>query len=116
MRYRRFFPPIQANTEQTFYQVLVEGKIQLLKCKSKNIQLFKDTDKPEEKKKEPSELYFAYMPGKKIVQVGFDATQLMANMSEYEWAIKEIMKKEKLKLKDEGKLVALFVLLNNQFQ
>jgi len=116
MRYRRFYPAIQANTEQTFYQVLVEGKVQLLKCQSKTILLFKDADSPEEKKKEPSELYFAYMPGKTIVQVGFDAAKILNSMSEYEWAIKDILKKEKLKVKDEGKLVDLFVMLNNQLQ
>ena len=68
---------------------MVDGKIELLKCKSKSILLFKDAGKPEERKKDPSELYFAYMPGKKIVQVGFDAAQLKANMPEYEWAIRE---------------------------
>jgi hypothetical protein len=116
MIFRNNYPPIQANTENTYYQVMVEGKIQLLKCMSKSILLFKDTDKPEERKKDPSELYFAYMPGKKIVQISFDAAQLMASMPEYEWAIKDIMKKEKIKLKDEAKLMDLFVLLNSQFQ
>ena len=37
-------------------------------------------------------------------------------MQEYDWAIREVMKKEKLKPKDEDKLVELFVLLHNQLQ
>jgi hypothetical protein len=116
MRYKRFYPAIQANTSATFYQVLVEGKIELLKCWSKNILLFKDPETPEEKKKDPEYLYFAYMPGGKIVQIKPDAEVLLKNMQEYDWAIREVMKKEKLKPNNEDKLVELFVLLHNQLQ
>src|SRR5688572_561330 len=34
MIFRKDYPAIQANTEQTFYQLMVDGKIQLLKCRS----------------------------------------------------------------------------------
>lgn len=116
MKYKRYYPAIQANTSATFYQVLVEGKIELLKCRSKSILLFKDPETPEEKKKDPGHLYFAYMPGGKIVQIKPDAEVILKNMQEYDWAIREVMKKEKLKPKDEDKLVELFVLLHNQLQ
>jgi hypothetical protein len=117
MIFRRNYPSIQANTPHTFYQILVEGKITLLKCMSKSILLFKDNDSPEARKDDPpGELYFAHMPGNKIVQVWFDAEKTIRNMSEYDWMLRDVMKKNKIKLKDEQRLVELFSLLNQQFQ
>lgn len=117
MIFRRNYPSIQSNTPETFYQILVEGKITLLKCMSKNILLFKDVTSPEERKEDPvQELYFAYMPGNKIEQVWFDAERTIKNMSEYDWMLRDVIKKNKIKLKDEQRLVELFALLNQQFQ
>jgi len=116
IKHKRFYPAIQANTSATFYQVLVEGKIELLKCRSKSILLFKNPDMPEERKKDPEFLYFASMPGGKIVQIETDAAVILKNMQEYDWVIREVMKREKLKPKDEDKLVELFVLLHNEMQ
>ncbi|MGQ0738148.1 MAG: hypothetical protein ACT4OJ_03725 [Bacteroidota bacterium] len=116
MRYKRFYPALQANTSATFYQVLVEGKIELLKCWSKSILLFKDPDMPGERKKDPEFLYFAFMPGGKIAQIKPDAETILKNMQEYDWVIREVMKREKLKPKDEEKLIELFVLLHNELQ
>ncbi len=116
MKYKRFYPAIQANSSVTFYQVLVEGKIELLKCRSKSILLFKDPQTAEERKKDPEYLYFVYMPGGKIVQIKPDAEVILKNMQEYDWVIREVMKKEKLKPNDEDNLVELFVLLHNELQ
>ena len=74
MKYKRFYPAIQANSSATFYQLLVEGKLSLLKCKAKSIFLFKDPGSAEERKKDPPKhLYFAYLPGNKIVQIYLNA-------------------------------------------
>jgi hypothetical protein len=117
MIFRRNYPSIQSNTQETFYQVLVEGKISLLKCMSKSILLFKDADSPEERKADPlQELYFAHMPGNKIEQIWFDAERTIKSMSEYDWMIRDVMKKNKIKLKDEERLIELFFQLNQQFQ
>lgn len=116
MLFRRFYPAIQANTTATFYQVLLDAEIALLKCSSKSILLFKDPDIPEEKRKDPAFMYFAALPGNKIVPVVPDAELLMKKMPEYSNAISSIMKKEKIKPKDEARLIQLFIHLNNVVQ
>jgi hypothetical protein len=114
MLYRRFYPPIQANSSATFYQLLVDGKISLMKCQAKSIFLFKDPAIPEERKKDPpKQLYFAFLPGKKIVQVDLDPEKISGAMPEYSNLIYDIIKKEKLKPKDEERLSLLFIHLNN---
>lgn len=114
MKFRRFYPAIQANTSATFYQVLVDARIELLKCKAKSILLFKDPAIPEEKKKDPEQLYFASLPGNKIIQVAPDADVLLKNLPEYSAQISAIMKREKIKPKDEHRLIQLFIHLNNE--
>lgn len=114
--YRRFFPALQANTPATFYQVLLDAKISLLKCSSKSILLFKDPDIPEEKRKEPAYMYFVHLPGNKIVPVAPDAELLQKKMPEYADKISAILKKEKFKPKDEGRLLQLMIHLNNEIQ
>jgi hypothetical protein len=116
MLFRRFYPAIQANSSATFYQVLVNAGISLLKCSSKSILLFKDPDIPEEKRKDPAFMYFASLPGNKIVAVAPDADLLMKRMPEYSNAISAIMKREKIKPKDENRLIELFIHLNNEMQ
>ena len=117
MLYRRFYPAIQANTPATFYKVLVEAKLQLLKCSAKSILLFKEPETPEQRREDPPEfLYFAYLPNGKIVQVEPNAEKLMNHLPEYKEKIREIIQKEKLKLKDEQRLIQLFVHLNNKLQ
>ena len=55
MLYRRFYAPIQANSPATFYKVLVEAKLQLLKCSAKTILLFKEPGTPEQRREDPPE-------------------------------------------------------------
>ena len=117
MLYRRFYPAIQANSSATFYKVLVEAKVQLLKCSAKSILLFKEPETPEQRREDPPEfLYFAYLPNGKIVQVEPNAEKLMNQMPEYKEQIREIIQKEKLKIKDEQRMIQLFVHLNNTLQ
>ena len=117
MLYRRFYPAIQANTPATFYKVLVEAKVQLLKCSAKSILLFKEPETPEQHRETPPEfLYFASLPNGKIVQVEHNAEKLMNQLPEYREIIREIIQKEKLKVKDEQRMIQLFVHLNNKLQ
>ena len=114
MLFRRFYPPIQANTPATFYRVLVEAPLQLLKCQAKTILLFKDPMTPEQHKKDPpAEMYFAALPDGQIVQVEPDVDKLKKQLPAYSNMITEIIRSEKLKVKDEKRLVQLFVHLNN---
>lgn len=112
--YKRFYPTIQANNSSTFYQVLVEGKITLLKCKSKSILLFKDPLTAEERKKDPpKQAYFAVLPDKRIVLIDLSSEKLLATIPEYSNEINNALKKEK-KPKDEERMISFFVHLNNE--
>lgn len=115
MLFRRFYPAIQANTPAIFYKVLVEARLQLLKCQAKTILLFKDPVTPELHKKDPpSEMYFAALPDGSIVQVEPDAEKLKKLLPAYSEMISDIIRTEKLKVKDEKRLAQLFVHLNNR--
>lgn len=110
--FQRLYPSYQSNTNETYYQVLTDGKIQLLKCKARSIQQIKDPDLREDKKKTSEELYFAALPGDKIVLLAFDEDIVLKRMPEYAVSIKKIIKEEKIKLKSEEKMIELFKSLN----
>ncbi|MEP7373554.1 MAG: hypothetical protein ABI675_09225 [Chitinophagaceae bacterium] len=110
--FRNAYPSIQSNTGHTFYEVLVDGNIQLLKCRAKSIYRFKEPDILDKKKPVHKELLFAYLPGGKMTVVKKDIDVLVEKMPEYAQLIKEIEKKHNLKLKNEKKLCELFAYLN----
>lgn len=112
--FKRFYPAFQSNSPETFYQVLVPGKIQLLKCRAKSIYLFKEPALADNRKKEPKALYFAYLPGDKMVLLRKDEDELITRMPDYAASIKKIIKEYHIKLKNEEKLVALFTHLNDE--
>ncbi len=114
MKFKCLLPTIQANGPETFYEVLVDGKVKLLKCRAKSILLFKDKDLPEEKRGEIHQLYFAELPDNKLVMIPMDADALKEKLPEYSTTISEILKKEHIRLKNENKLAELFVNLNNR--
>lgn len=113
MKFKCGLPALQSNTPETFYEVLVDGNIKLLKCRAKSILLFKDNALPEEKRAEIRQLYFVELPGNKLVMIPLDADGIKEKLPEYSTAISEVLKKEHLKLKSENKLAELFVHLNN---
>ena len=114
MKFKSQLPSIQANSTETFYEVLVDGNIKLLKCKAKTIALFKDKAITEDKKGGVKQLYFAELPGNKLVLIPMDADGIKEKMPEYSTKIAEILKSEHIKLKSENKLAELFVSLNNK--
>lgn len=109
MKFKCQLPAIQANNSETFYEVLVDGDVKLLKCRAKSILLFKDKNLPEEIK----QLYFVELPGKKLEMIPMDADGIKEKIPEYSTEITAILKKEHIKLKNENKLAELFVHLNN---
>jgi len=113
MKFKCLMPTIQANGPETFYEVLVDGEVKLLKCRAKSIHLFKDKNLPEEKREDMKQLYFAELPGNKIVMLPMDADAIKERLPEYSTAIGEILKHDHIKLKNENKLAELFVHLNN---
>jgi hypothetical protein len=109
--YRRGYPVFQKNNDATYYEVLVDGAYQLLRCKAKSIYLVKE-EVPEEERTYQKELLFAYLPGGKLVLLKKDKDHVLAQMPEAAPAIERIAAQHKLKLKNEEQLVRLFTLLN----
>lgn len=114
VHFRNGYPPIHKNTDETFYEVLVDGKFQLLKCKAKTIALYKDKDVPEEDRDYAKQLLYAFSPDGKIVLVKTDKDYVLKALPEYAGAIQKICSDQKLKLKNESQLRDLFVALNQQ--
>lgn len=110
--YRSAYPAIHKNTDETFYEVLVDGKFQLLRCKAKTIGLYKDKEVPEDERDYSKELLYAYLPDGKMILVKKDKEYMLKEMPDYAEAIQRICAAEKLKLKNETQLKELFVGLN----
>ena len=110
--YRNRYPAIHKNTDETFYEVLVDGKFQLLKCKAKTIGLYKDQEVAEEERVYTKELLYALLPNGKMILLKKDKDQVLNEMQEYTDAVRKICADEKLKLKNEAQLRTLFIELN----
>ena len=115
VKFRSLYPAIHQNTQETFYEVLVDGQFQLLKCKAKTIYQFKEQDIPEAERKYNKELYYAYFPNKQMVLIKKDKEQVLTEVPlEYAEQVKSIIEAKKLKLKNEESLKQLFKLLNER--
>lgn len=113
VKFRRMYQPIEKNTSSTFYRVLVDGKFQLLRCEEKSVLLIKDVHISPAKRKEARKVYFACLPGREMQLISFDEDHLLSQMKEYANIIHSVLDKEKIKIKNEAKLVELFIGLNN---
>lgn len=111
--FRNAFPPIHKNTGETFYQVVVDGKFQLLKCKAKTISLYKEEVPEEQRKNDIKELIYAVFPDGQIVIIKKEKDYLYS-LPKYGDTIKNMAESKKLKLKNEKSIVELFEYLNEQ--
>lgn len=111
--FRNAYPPIHKNTGETFYEVVVDGKFQLLKCKAKTIGLYKE-DVPEDRRKDQiREMMYALLPGGQMIEIKKDKGYLYT-IPQYGTLIKNMAESKKLKLKNEKALKELFQYLNEQ--
>jgi hypothetical protein len=110
--FRSGYPEIEKNTDGIFYQVIIDGNFQLLKCMAKTIGLYKDREIPEERRNRAKELWYAFLPNGKMVLLKTDKDYILKEMPEYADAIQKICADEKLKLKNEEQLQRLFIELN----
>ena len=69
---------------------------------------------PDEKRDYSKELFYALLPGNKMVQLKKDKEFVLKQMPGQAETIKTLAAEHKLKLKNEAQLVELFQLLNNQ--
>lgn len=109
--YRSSYPAVNANTTETFYEVLVDGKIQLLRCRAKNVGMYKDSEQPEQKRFTEKEQLYIFADGK-MTKIKKDKDEVLNALPEYAKKIEQILDEEKLKLKHEEGLRKLVVALN----
>ena len=108
--YRAYYPSVNKNTGETFYEVVVDAGIQLLRCRAKNVNLYKD-DEPEQKRKTNREQWYMYVGGK-MVYIKKDKNHIMSALPEYAAQIDKIIKDEGLNLSNSEHLIDLAVALN----
>lgn len=113
--YRNGYPAFAKNTTETFYEVLVDGKLQLLELQYKTIGKFRETySDPEKKRFEDKSVLYAFLPNNDMVRLINVDNDLIKAIPEQETAIKDIIKKQRLKLKNREDVVKLFQALNQQ--
>lgn len=111
--FRNAYPPIHKNTRETFYQVVVDGKFQLLKCKAKTIGLYKEEVPEEHRRDQIKEMMYALFPDGQLLEIKKDRDYLCA-IPKYGESIESIAESQKLKLKNEKGIIELFFHLNEQ--
>lgn len=113
--FRNDYPAIERNSVNTFYEVLVDGQFQLLKCRAKSVYLHKDTEAAEEERVPSKELLYIYTPNKKILLIKKNKSQIISQLPDYAANIENIVRTKRLKLKNEAALKELVVELNRTF-
>jgi hypothetical protein len=112
LTFRNAYPAVNKNTGETYYQVIVDGKYQLLKCTAKTNLLYKDEELPEEKRNPIKEMLYAVTPDNQIVEIKKDREYQLSKVSGYATTIQKVLEENKLKLNKEKSLIKLFELLN----
>lgn len=108
--YRNGFPQIDRNTAATYYELLADGKVSLLKHRYKVVTEYKEYSTASKKRYDERSQLYAALPGDRIIRIRKDRKFLMDAMPEYADKIKTIT--DKLKLKSDESLIALFQELN----
>lgn len=112
--FRSGYPAVDFQTSDIFYQVMVEGKFQLLKCKAKTVYLKKEQELPEERRTYKRQLLYAYLPDGKMVQVKTEKDFVVSALYPHAKNIHTLIDDYKLNLKKESGVARLFILLNGE--
>ncbi len=111
--YRSGFPVTDKTNEETFFELLADGKIQLLKYNSKQIRVFKGYNQPEKKAYEDLAEYYIFRTDGKMVKIRKDKESLLQALPEQSAKIEELISSKKIKLKSESGLAKLIYELNH---
>jgi len=113
--YRSGFPATGKNTEKSFYEVLADGKYQLLNYRYKNLLLVKgDYVRKEEyhKFEDRSQLYLYDTEQKKLTRLDAFGDMVTALGPQAD-SVARIMGKTKIKMKNENDVIMLVTALNH---
>ncbi len=109
--FRNGYPAADRNTSDTYYEVLVEGKIQLLKQYQKNLITFKPYNQPEKQEFSDKERFFIFYSGQ-MLQVKKDKESISSALSAQVEKIRLWCEQNKSRLKTEKEIAALISYLN----
>lgn len=111
--FRNGYPEIGENDKNTFYQVLTEGEITLLKSNRKVVREEKAYNSATIKKKiVPLEEYY-FASSTKIGRVKLNEKAILNLLNDQSDNVKDFIDKNKLKLKDERSLIKLINYYNS---
>ncbi|HTE28266.1 hypothetical protein [Flavitalea sp.] len=108
--FRSNFPPIDRNTRATFYELLVDGKIVLLKYRYKTVTGYREYSTANKKRYVEGSQLYAALPGNRITRIKRDRNFLMKAMPDY--AEKIMTLTNDLRLRNDESLITLFQELN----
>lgn len=112
--FRNGYTPVDKNDGETFYEVLANGKVQLLKYRQKLVREIAKLNMPKEKMFEDVEALYVFLPNYRIEKIKKNKSDILKALPEHADAINKILDANKLNLKNEESLVTLFRELNKQ--
>lgn len=111
--FRSRYPSRGDNDEKTFYEVMVDGKFQLLRFITKQVKEQKAYNEPVKKRFMDKEIWFVFLPEGTLHLLSRDKSDLRELIPAKAELIEKIIDEQKLKLKKDADLVALFEAINN---
>ena len=109
--FRADFPPIERYTVNSFYEVLSDGKFQLLRYAYKTLEEYRNYNESPRQKFVDREGFFVYADGE-IWRLKKDKEQIVNILPKYHKEIYNIIDSKKLKVKNTEALIQLFDELN----
>lgn len=113
--YRSGYPATEKTSPETFFELLADGKFQLIKYQFKTIRSFKPYNQPERKQFADGEQLFAFVDGK-MIKLKKDKDAIIEALPQYANSIKAILDSKKIKLKNEEGVAQLFGELNKEIK
>ena len=110
--FRNGFPATESTKEETFFELLTDGKFQLLKLYTKKVTSFKPYNQAEQKKFSETQELYLLAPGKKMMKLKKDKKALLNDLPDYANQIEAVLQANNIKLKSEQSFQQLFALLN----
>jgi hypothetical protein len=111
---RNGYPAIDKQDEKTFYEVLADGKIQLLKFRQKIVREFAEMGKPKEQRFEDLEQLYAMTKDYRMVKIKKSKGDILKALPEYTDSINKIIAASDINPRNETSLTLLFQELNKQ--
>lgn len=112
--FRNGYPAIGNIGSETFFELLSDGRFQVLKLHHKIISTYKPYNQPERKEFKESQELYVFAPGNKMIKIKKDKNFLLTAFPEFARDIESHIQSNNLKIKTEEGLLKLFSLMNQK--